>query len=144
MDPALTPLYEDSLKKAKDIYTVFGWLGIVASLVFVALLVALPAKTDSDTYGKLGMAVFTLVLAAGSAHRIRAGHRYEANVRETFAHPERVRRVTLVQLQKGAGTTYAFHFDIGQEHPLSLPVLNKPTFERMRPLVARHFPQAKG
>lgn len=144
MDPALTDLYEDSLKKAKDIYTVFGWLGIVASLIFVGLLLALPAKNDSDVYGKLGMTAFTLVLAAGSAHRIRAGHRYEATVRETFAHPERVRRVTLVQVQKGAGTTYAFHFDIGQEVPLALPVLNKPTFERMRPLVARHFPQAMG
>lgn len=143
MDPALTTLYEDSLKKAKQIYTVFGWLGVIASLLFVVLLVVMPAKSDADGYAKLGMAVFTLVLAGGSAYRIRAGHQYEAAVRETFAHPERVQRVTFVQVQKGASITYAFHLDVGQKRPLSLPVLNKPAFERMRPLIVRHFPQAR-
>jgi hypothetical protein len=142
MDHALTALYEDSLKKAKQIYTVLGWLGVIASLLFFALLVVMPANGDSEAYAKLGMAVFTLVLAAGSAYRIRAGYRYEASVRETFAHPERVRRVTFGHVQQGPSITYAIHFDVGQKDPISLPVLNKPAFERMRPLIQRHFPHA--
>lgn len=143
MNDTLRPLFEDALKKARDIYVVIGALLLAGGVGLLALGAFVPAKNPQDRIPKAAMMVFAVALVAGGSWRMHRGRIYEQQVRDTFANATRVRGLTLVQVKKGRSITWAFHLDVGETKPLILPVLNRPAFEAMVPLVRAHFPNAQ-
>lgn len=143
MDPALSPLFETALKQRRDVYWVLGGLFILAGVAFLLLGVFVPAKNAADVLPKRLMMLVAVGFVAGGAFYARTGNRYVVRIRDIFANPKQVREVVLVTVIRGPSRTYAFHLHVGEKKPLSLPVLNRPAFDAMTPLVVKHFPDAR-
>lgn len=143
MDPRLVPLFEDALKQRRHLHLVFGVLFIAAGVGFLLLGVFVPAKTPADVTPKRLMMLVAVGFVVGGIAQLRTGTKYQERMRQVFASPQQVREIILVTVQKGPSRTYAFHLDVGEKKPLSLPVLTLQAFEAMTPLVVKHFPSAR-
>lgn len=143
MNETIRPVFENSLKKAKDSHVVIGAIFMAAALGFYVLGIFVPAKSSNDKLSKIGMMLIATGFLAGGAYKLRFGRKLEQDIRESFANPDSVQGLKFVHVDHGSHVTYEIHLGVGRKKPIVFHVLNGPDAKTLQQFAVGHFKNAK-